>query len=85
MELNALYPRSKQIFISGPKRDFDCTSGCDVSALSEVHLLNVVSMTSGPDGRITLSFVAEKTNKTKVIQNFMESHILFDHFPEKTC
>ena len=36
-------------------------------------------------GRITLSFVAEKIKKTKVIQNFMESHILFYHFPEKTC
>ena len=35
--------------------------------------------------RITLSFVAEKTKKTKVIQNFMENHILFYHFPEKTC
>ena len=52
LELNALYPRSKQTFISGPKRDFDCTSGCDVSALSEVNLLNVVSMTSGPDGSL---------------------------------
>ena len=36
-------------------------------------------------GRITLSFVEEKTKKTKVIQNFMENHILFYHFPEKTC
>ena len=36
-------------------------------------------------GKITLSFDAEKTKKTKVIQNFMENHILFYHFPEKTC
>ena len=33
--------------------------------------------------RITLSFVAEKTKKTKVIQNFMDNHILFYNFPEK--
>ena len=35
--------------------------------------------------RITLKFVAKKTNIIKVIQNFMAIRLYFNHFSEKTC
>ena len=38
---------------------------------------------NGLAGRITLSFVAEKTNKIKVIQNFALNHIHFNNFSKK--
>ena len=53
LELHALYTRTKQIFIeSVQKRDFDCTSGCNVGSVSQIKLLNVVSLASGPDGSL---------------------------------
>ena len=37
------------------------------------------------EGRITLSFFAVKTDKMKNIHNFMLNHVLYYHFPKKTC
>ena len=39
----------------------------------------------GCQGRITLSFIAEKMDKMKNIQNFMLNNILCYHFSERTC
>ena len=48
----------------------------------------VVVFTNVPYGmpyRMTFGFLAEKIQKTKIIQNFMLNQTLFYHFPEKTC
>ena len=54
LELGALYPRSKETIVKSQKRDFDCNlpNSCDDSLLSEMKLLNVVSMASGSDGSL---------------------------------
>ena len=35
--------------------------------------------------RISFGFLAEKTKKRKVIQNFTLNHIYFNHFSKRTC
>ena len=45
----------------------------------------LIAIISCVSSRITFGFLAEKTNKRKVIQNFTLNQIYFNHFSKRTC
>ena len=55
MELKSLFPRLVRHFVGSQnrKREFECKEEeCNVNEPSQAHLLNVVSLASGPDGSL---------------------------------
>ena len=55
LELKSLFPRHVRHVAGSPniKREFECRAEqCNVNEASQAHLLNVVSLASGPDGSV---------------------------------